>query len=118
MLLVSDQGQHCIGCYHEMSKGSPTSAHYTATLIKTTSQTTTTLKENVTDRAPPERLLDAIEISDGTPALGDETLLRDVQVEHVERVVDGLDLAHLDEPHLDVLGRRHQHAMTVVLGLG
>jgi len=32
-------------------------------------------------------------------------------------VVDGLDLAHLDEPFLDVLGRGDQHAMTVILRL-
>jgi hypothetical protein len=30
----------------------------------------------------------------------DEALLAGVQVEVVEGVVDGLDLAHLDEPHL------------------
>ena len=61
--------------------------------------------------------LDLVEVGHGAPALGDETLLGDVQVEHVERVVDGLDLTHLDEPHLDVLSSRHQHAVTVVLGL-
>ena len=41
----------------------------------------------------------------------------DVQVEHVEGVVDGLDLAHLDEPHLDILGCRHKYTVTMVLGL-
>ena len=72
---------------------------------------------NATDRATPESLLNAVEVCHRTPALCDETLVGDVQVEHVEGVVDGLDLAHLDEPHLDVLGCCHKYAMTMVLGL-
>ena len=62
-------------------------------------------------------MLDAVEIGDRAPAFSDETLLCDVQVEHVEGMVDGLDLAHLDVPHLDVLGRGHEDPVSVVLGL-
>ena len=64
-----------------------------------------------------QRHLDLLEVVDGTPALADEALLRHVQVEHVQRVIDRLDLAHLDEPLLDVLGGRHEHTVTVVLRL-
>ena len=69
-------------------------------------------------RAAPQRQLDRLGVGRRHPALGDQTLLRHVQVEPVERVVDGLDLAHLDEPGADVLGGGDQHAVTVVLGLG
>ena len=64
-----------------------------------------------------QRHLDLLEVVDWTPALADEALLRHVQVEHVQRVIDRLDLAHLDEPLLDVLGGRHEDAVTVVLRL-
>ena len=71
-----------------------------------------------THRASLECLLYLGQISYGTPALSDETFLRDVQIEHVQGVVDGLDLTDLDEPHLDVFGGCHQDAVTMVLGLG
>ena len=48
-----------------------------------------------------------LQVSYWTPTFPDETLLGDVEVEHVQRVVDRLDLAYLDEPDLDVLGGRH-----------
>ena len=68
-------------------------------------------------RATPQCQLDLVEVDDGTPALADEALVRHVEVEEVQRVVDRLHLAHLHEPHLDVLGGSDEHAMTVVLGL-
>ena len=71
----------------------------------------------MTDRSTAQSHLDLLQVVDRTPALADETFLRHVEVEHVERVVDRFDLAHLDEPHLDVLGGGHQHAVTVVLSL-
>ena len=40
-----------------------------------------------------------------------------VQVEEVEGVIDGLDLPHLDEPQLDVLGGGRKDTLTVVVGL-
>lgn len=46
-----------------------------------------------------ERVLRRLEVLDRQPALADETLVGHVQVEQVERVVDGFDLAHFDEPH-------------------
>ena len=58
-----------------------------------------------------------VEVSDWTPALSDEAFLRDIEVEHVECVVDGFDLAHLDEPDLDVLSGGDQHTVTVILCL-
>ena len=45
----------------------------------------------------------------GHPALGDERLLRHVEAEEVEAVVDRLDLAHLGEPELQTArSRRYQ----------
>lgn len=45
----------------------------------------------------------------GHPALGDERLLRHVEAEEVEAVVDRLDLAHLGEPELQAARpRRYQ----------
>lgn len=43
-------------------------------------------------------LLDLVDIGTGHPALGDETLLGDVDREHVQRVEDGLELEQLDSP--------------------
>jgi hypothetical protein len=50
-----------------------------------------------------ERELDLVHVTGRTPALGDQTLLCHIQVEEVERVVDGLDLAHLGQPDAHVL---------------
>ena len=43
--------------------------------------------------------------------------MRHVEVEHVQCVVDGLDLLHLDDPAPDLLLGAHQHPATVVLRL-
>ncbi len=64
-----------------------------------------------------ESLLYLWQVIDGAPALCDQTLLCHIQVEHVQCVVDGFDLAHLDEPNLDVLGSCYQHSVTMILGL-
>ena len=50
-----------------------------------------------------EGKLDARELANGRPALGDQTLLIDLQIEEVHRVIDGLHLAHATEPGLEVL---------------
>jgi len=61
--------------------------------------------------------LDGLKIEGGHPALGNQTLLGNVQVEQVQCVVDGFYLAHLHEPVGDVLSCRSQHSVSVVLGL-
>lgn len=68
-------------------------------------------------RSSPQRQLDGLHVQRRHPALSNETLLRHVQIEQVQRVVNGLDLAHLYEPVLDVLRSSNQHAVTVVLSL-
>jgi hypothetical protein len=40
-----------------------------------------------------------------------------VKVKKVESVIDGFDLAHLDEPHLDIFGRGREDALPMVVGL-
>jgi hypothetical protein len=65
----------------------------------------------------PKCQLNGFNIGSWNPAFSDQTLLSDIQVEVVESVIDGLDLANLDEPDLDILGGRNQHAMPVVVGL-
>ena len=68
------------------------------------------LVENGTDggstlrRTSPERHLDLFQIGSRDPAFGDQTLLGHVQVEQIQGVVDGFDLADLDEPPLDFFG--------------
>lgn len=71
----------------------------------------------ITHRAPPQCLLDSVKVLHRTPALGDQTFLGHVQVQHVEGVVNGLDLPHLDEPNLYVTGRCHQNPVPVILSL-
>ena len=51
-------------------------------------------------RAAVERRLDERDVVLGHPALGDERLLRHVEAEEVEAVVDRLYLPHLGEPQL------------------
>ena len=70
-----------------------------------------------TYRATPERQLDVLQIQDGNPALGYETLLRHVQVEQVQRMINRLYLSHLHEPVLYVLRGCHEHPVTMVLSL-
>lgn len=62
-------------------------------------------------------MIDAIQISDGTPAFGDERLVCDVHVEHVESVIDGFGLQHFNREAPDVLGGAHQTSMSMVLRL-
>ena len=70
-----------------------------------------------THRASPERLLNLRQITYRTPAFSNQTFLCDVQIEHVQGVVDSLDFAHLDEPFLDVFSGFRQDPVTMVLGL-
>jgi len=41
-----------------------------------------------------------IKIYNWTPAFSNQTFLCHIQIEHVQCVVDGFDLAHFDKPHL------------------
>lgn len=68
-------------------------------------------------RTAAQRDLNRLEVQQRHPALRDQTLLRHVQIEQVQRVVDRFDLAHLHEPILQVLGSRHQHPVPMVLRL-
>jgi hypothetical protein len=42
--------------------------------------------------------MNSIEIGYGTPALGDQTLLGNVEIEEIHRVIDRLDLSGLRQP--------------------
>lgn len=74
-------------------------------------------QDAATHRPPTQSELDGVQVGDGTPHLGDQTLLRHVDVAEVEGVVDGLHLPHFDEPHPDRLGCSLQDPLPVVLGL-
>lgn len=68
-------------------------------------------------RSASQSQLDGLCVEQRDPALGNQTLLRHVQVEQVESVIDGLDLADLDEPIFEFLRRGDEHAMTMILSL-
>ena len=70
-----------------------------------------------TYRAAAQGELDGVQVGHGAPHLSDQTLLGHVDVAQVERVVDGLHLPHLDEPHAHRLGGRLEHPLPVVLSL-
>lgn len=70
-----------------------------------------------THSASPESKLDGIEVSHRAPDFSNEALLRDVDVAEVQGVVDGLHLAHLDEPHADVFGSCLQDPLPMILRL-
>ena len=70
-----------------------------------------------TYRATPQSELNLVQVFYGTPTFGYQTLLRHVQIEHVQCVVDRFDLANFNEPNFDVLRGCHEYAMTMILGL-
>lgn len=70
-----------------------------------------------THRAPSERKLDGVEVSNGAPDLCDQTLLGHVDVAQVQGVVNGLHLPHFDEPDSDVLSSCLQDPLAVILCL-
>ena len=45
--------------------------------------------------------LDGFGVGGRDPAFGDQAFSGDIQVEHVQSVVNGLDLPHFDEPNLE-----------------
>ena len=49
------------------------------------------------------------------PVLSDEAVATDIDVEHVELVVDGLHLAHFTQPHVYILRRVQQQRLELVL---
>lgn len=61
--------------------------------------------------------LNGLDVQHWHPAFSNQTLLRDVQVEQVERVINRFDFANLNEPVLKVLGSGDQDAMTMILSL-
>ena len=69
------------------------------------------------DRSASKSHLDLFQVVLRTPALADQTFLSDVEVEHVQHVVDRLDLPDLDEPDFDVLGGCNEYAMPMLLSL-
>uniref|UniRef100_A0A1I8J5W1 Secreted protein n=1 Tax=Macrostomum lignano TaxID=282301 RepID=A0A1I8J5W1_9PLAT len=63
-----------------------------------------------------ESQMNFVQVVNRAPGLANEALAGGLNVKHVERVVDGLDLADLDEPEPQVLGGRHEQPATVVNG--
>lgn len=55
------------------------------------------------DRASPQSELNGVQVRQGTPDFSNQTLLSDVDVAEIERVVDGLHLPHFNKPHTQVL---------------
>uniref|UniRef100_A0A1I8G7P7 DUF4455 domain-containing protein n=1 Tax=Macrostomum lignano TaxID=282301 RepID=A0A1I8G7P7_9PLAT len=62
----------------------------------------------------PERQVNLVQIVNSAPGLGDKALVGGLNIEHVQCVVDGFDLADLDEPQAEVLGRGHEHSHPMV----
>lgn len=50
-----------------------------------------------------------MQVSLGTPDLGDEALVGHVEAAHVQHVVNGLHLLHLDDVAVDGFGGFTQH---------
>ena len=51
------------------------------------------------------------------PAFGDKSLLRDIEAEHVEAMIDGLDLSNLGVPRSKMVSSVCQETTSLVLGL-
>lgn len=49
--------------------------------------------------ASPQSELNGVQVRQGTPDFSDQTLLGDINVAEIERVVDGLHLPHFNKPH-------------------
>ena len=74
-------------------------------------------KSSFTDRSLSQSQLNPIEFRDGRPTLGDETFPCHIVVEHVHRVIDGLDLLHFDLPCAKISRRGRENALTMILCL-
>lgn len=55
-----------------------------------------------TNSAFTESQLDGLKIEGRNPALSDQTLLRDIQIEQIQRVINGLYFTHFNKPLYDV----------------
>jgi hypothetical protein len=58
-----------------------------------------------------------VKISDRTPALGDQTLLRNINIEQIESMINGLDFARFRHPHSNILCGCNQNTMSMILSL-
>lgn len=72
---------------------------------------------NKSHRSTTQSHLNGLDVQNRNPAFSNETLLSNVQVEQIQRMINRLDLADLNEPVLKVLGGCNQHAMTMILSL-
>lgn len=72
----------------------------------------------LTHHALLQRLLDVPGVCHWEPDLGDDALLGDVNVAHIQDMVDGLHLLHFDDPGVPVGGCFLQEALPVRLCLG
>lgn len=70
-----------------------------------------------TYRSTAQCQLNGFRIKQWHPTFGDQTFLRDIQIEQIQCVVDCLDFAHLDKPILELFGGRNQYATSMVLCL-
>uniref|UniRef100_A0A1B0CGE4 Uncharacterized protein n=1 Tax=Lutzomyia longipalpis TaxID=7200 RepID=A0A1B0CGE4_LUTLO len=61
--------------------------------------------------------LNGLNIKYRHPTFRNETLLCHVQIKEIERVIDCLDFAHFHEPILQVLRRRHEDTVPMILSL-
>lgn len=64
-----------------------------------------------------QSISNAINLKQWDPALADETLLSDVQIEEVQGVINSLNLPHFDEPDSNILSSGYQDSMSMVLSL-
>lgn len=68
-----------------------------------------------TDRTLFQRPPQVCQVADGTPDLGDETLVGDVEAAQVQDVIDGLHLLHLHHPGVGRLRSLLQNLPQVIL---
>lgn len=61
--------------------------------------------------------LNGLQIQYWNPAFSNETLLRDIQIEEIQGMIDRFYFPDFDEPILDVLCCCHQHSVSVILSL-
>lgn len=69
------------------------------------------------NRSSPQGQLYRLDVKNRYPALSNQTLLRDIQIEQVEGMIYGLYFADFYKPVLDMFGSGNKNPVSVVLRL-
>jgi len=84
-------------------------------LIVTTVQPHYQHKAAITHSTHTNCVGDLVHVLGRHPILSDKAVALDVDIEHIQMIVDGLHLVHFAQPHVDILCSIYQQRLELVL---